>query len=95
MAFFGIVAGPNVGEHVAADILVEIAHAVYFLASFAAEGAHAELFAFVVWVGTSQSHEVVPRNAQAVLISAKVASEEAFFKIVVAGWNGGMHGVER
>ena len=93
--FVGQVAGPDAFEHLLANLAVEPAHTVDFLASFAEEGGHTEFFALVFGVGTAEAHEVVPRDAEACGELAHVFAEEAFVEIVVAGGHGGVDSVER
>ena len=94
VALFWEVASPDAVEHLLADFAVEPADTVDFLASFAEEGAHAELLALVVRVGASEAHEVVPADAEFFGHPAEVFTHEPFFEVVVACRYGGVDGVE-
>ena len=95
IGFGGEVTGPNTLEHALRDLTMQPADAVHFLTSLAKEGGHAEALALVFGVLTTESHEIVPANAEFAGILTEIFSAKAFVEVVVAGGNGSVDGIER
>ena len=94
IGFGGEITGPNALEHALRDLTVQPANAVHFLTSLAKEGGHAEALALVFGVLTTESHEIVPADAEFAGILAEIFSAKAFVEVVVAGGNGSVDSIE-
>ena len=70
-------------------------HTIYFLRSIAGKHRHAETFALITRVITSEIHQIVPTNTHHSRISSHILAEKAFVEIVVSGRNRSMNRIKR
>ena len=88
------VARPDFLEHELRNLTVQPAYAVDLLTSLAEEGRHAETFAFVVGILATETHEVIPADAEATRELSEIFATERFVEVVVTSRHGSVHGVE-
>ena len=95
VVFLWEVALPDVREHLLAYPTVKLTYTINLLASVACECREAETLVVIVWIFTTHTDELIPRDAKALWIATHVLAEESLVEVVMTSWHWSVNSIER
>ena len=95
VVFLWEVALPDVREHLLAYPTVKLTYTINLLASVASECRETETLVVIVWIFTTHTDELIPRDAKTLWIATHVLAEESLVEVVMTSWHRSVNSIER